>query len=71
VPLAGDVFDAAWRANSMNVALLEQAVARPRVTGRRSAWLLVAVGVAVFLISVAGLALAIGLAWLLVRAVSG
>jgi hypothetical protein len=71
VPLAGDVFDAAWRANSKNVALLEKAVTEPRETGRRSTWLLVAVGVAVFLITVAGLALAIGLAYLLVRAVTG
>ena len=71
VPLAGDVFDAAWRANSKNVALLEKAVAEPRTTGKRSTWLLVAVGVAVFLITAAGLALAIGLAWLLVRAIAG
>jgi hypothetical protein len=71
VPLVGDVFDAAWKANAKNVALLERAVAEPRATGKRSTWLLVAVGVAVFLISVAGLALAIGLAWLLVRTVAG
>ncbi len=71
VPLAGDVFDAAWRANSMNVALLERAVTQPREPGRRSTWLLVGVGAAAFLITAAGLALAIVLAWLLVRAVSG
>jgi hypothetical protein len=71
VPLAGDVFDAAWRANSKNVALLDKAITEPREARRSSTWLLVGVGVAVFLISVAGLALAIGLAWLLVRAITG
>jgi hypothetical protein len=71
VPLAGDVFDAAWRANSKNVALLEKAVAEPRETKRRSTWILILVGFAVFLISVAGFALAFALAWLLVRAITG
>ena len=56
---------------SRNQESLDRAVAEPRATGKRSTWLLVAVGVAVFLISIAGLALAIGLAWLLVRAVAG
>lgn len=71
VPLLGDVFDAAWKANAKNVALLEKAVTEPRATGRRSTRLLVAVGVAVFLITALGLALAITLAWLLVRAIAG
>jgi hypothetical protein len=36
VPLAGDVFDAAWKANQRNVALLEAHFGEPRRTRRSS-----------------------------------
>jgi hypothetical protein len=36
VPIAGDVFDAAWKANQRNVALLEAHLENPRRTARAS-----------------------------------
>ncbi len=38
VPIAGDVFDAAWKANQRNVALLEAHSREPRQTVRSSTW---------------------------------
>lgn len=71
VPLVGDVLDAAWRANSKNVRLLEQALTEPRTAARSSTWLLVGVVAAVLVIGAGGLALAIWLATLLVDAIRG
>jgi hypothetical protein len=36
VPVAGDIFDAAWKANQRNVALLEAVVENPRRAARSS-----------------------------------
>ena len=69
VPFVGDLFDAAWKSNAMNVALLERALADPRAARRSSVWVLVGLGALVFTVSVAGIAIAIWLAHLLVRAV--
>jgi hypothetical protein len=38
VPFAGDVFDAAWKANQRNVALLNAWLDAPRKTTRSSRW---------------------------------
>lgn len=43
VPLAGDVFDAAWKSNVMNVRLLETWLARPAATHRASGLLVAGV----------------------------
>lgn len=64
VPLAGDVFDAAWRANSRNAALLERHLASPATARRASRWVIAGVFVALFLL-VAG---AVAVSVLLVRA---
>lgn len=40
VPFVGDAFDAAFKANLRNVALLERALADPRGTRRSSWWVL-------------------------------
>lgn len=48
VPLFGDLFDFAWKANLRNLDLLDRALAQPRSTRRRSA-LLVAVLIAALL----------------------
>jgi hypothetical protein len=59
VPLLGDLFDAAFKANTRNRRLLEEWVARPGHTSRRSAaWL-----VASILVLVAMLAGSLWLAW--------
>jgi hypothetical protein len=36
IPVAGDIFDAAWKANQRNVALLEAVVENPRRAARSS-----------------------------------
>jgi hypothetical protein len=54
VPLLGDVFDAAWRANVRNVALLEKHLAAPTATRRASqAWVFLAVLLLVALLALA------------------
>lgn len=64
VPLLGDLFDAAWKANLRNVALLEAHLDRPRRTAAASRALLVALGLGALAIAAA----AVGLAWLLIAA---
>jgi len=60
VPVLGDLFDFAWKANRRNVALLERHLAAPRETGQRSALLVgaliagvIAVALAVVYLTVA------------------
>ena len=55
IPFAGDVFDAAWKANQRNVALLEAHSREPQRTERSSTLVvtLVIVGLVVFLVFVA------------------
>lgn len=67
VPLLGDLFDAGFRANARNVALLDRFLAEPRRTERASRGF-VALVVAGALLLVAG---AIALTVLLVRALIG
>lgn len=62
VPLVGDVFDAAWKANRRNLDLLERWLARPDRVGRSSRALLVALGLA-------GVGVGAGLLWLVWRLV--
>lgn len=67
VPILGDLFDMAFRANTRNVALIEAALADPIPTRRRSRAIVVWIVVAV----VAALAIAITAAALLVRFIAG
>ncbi len=66
IPLAGDLFDFAFKANTRNVALLERWLAKPHATRRSSAWVLV-VGIIVMLaiLAVAGWLVAIFIGWLI------
>jgi len=67
VPLVGDAFDAVWKANDRNVALLERRLQEP-TSGRRDRWLLVGLGVALvasLLAISAAVVLAVG--WALTR----
>ncbi len=50
IPIAGDVFDAAWKANLMNVRLLEAWLARPAETHRASGALVAGVLLAIALV---------------------
>src|SRR4051812_1944281 len=44
IPLLGDLFDAGWKANTKNMALLEAHLDRPAATGRSSLKMLVLLG---------------------------
>jgi hypothetical protein len=50
VPVAGDVFDAAWKSNAMNVRLLEAWVAQPGRTHRASGLLVAGIALALLLV---------------------
>jgi len=50
VPVAGDVFDFAWKANLRNVALLERHLASPAAARRASTVWLTAIGVTLLLL---------------------
>jgi hypothetical protein len=66
VPVAGDVLDAAWRANMKNARLLDQALTDPKSAGRSSLWVLILTGAAVLLIAVGGILLTVWLIrWLI------
>jgi hypothetical protein len=66
VPLAGDAFDAAWKANVRNVRLLNAWAERPRETRRASGLFLAGLAVALvaFIVLCAG-ATTLLVAWLL------
>jgi hypothetical protein len=62
VPLAGDLFDVAFRADLRNVALLDRWLEKPGQTRKRSRWLFIAI--AMGLLSVLG-ATILATLWLL------
>ena len=59
VPLLGDLFDLGWRANTRNVALLEQHLAAPAAARAASRAVVAAVLAGVALLTVAGITLAV------------
>lgn len=63
VPLLGDLFDAGWRANVRNMALIDAHLERPGSTARRDRrWLIsVAAGIVIVLIAIVGAG-----AWLII-----
>jgi len=64
IPVAGDLFDFAWKANLKNVALIEHHLADPHGARHASrAWLLLVIAVLVLLA-----ALGIAAGWLVLRA---
>ena len=66
VPLLGDLFDAGWKANSRNVALIERHVASPDATRRASRLMVGAVVSVLALLAIGGLALTVlAMRWLL------
>ncbi len=66
VPVLGDLFDFAWKANSRNMALVRRHY-RPGLEPRSLAWVWATVGVAALLV----LALAVGIVVLVVNAFAG
>ena len=67
LPVAGDLFDVAWKSNARNVRLLEQHLEAPRKTRSASIALALLVVVATVLLAVAGIALT----FLLIRRLFG
>jgi len=68
VPVVGDLFDFAWKANLRNVRLLEKHIEQPRRIRRQSRWILVGVAVTVVAVAVAVMALILWLLSLLLSA---
>ncbi len=62
IPLLGDIFDVAWKANRKNVQLLERYQANPQKV-RRSSWLLV--GLMLLIIAAAIVGVFVFVVWLL------
>jgi hypothetical protein len=67
VPLAGDLFDAVWKANERNVRLLDERLTDPDATADRRVVLVAAAGLALGILAVGALA-AVALWWALGRA---
>jgi hypothetical protein len=57
IPFAGDVFDAAWKANQRNVRLLDEWLARPARAERSSRLFVFALGIAVLALAAVSLLL--------------
>ena len=68
VPLLGDLFDAGWKANNRNVALIERHVASPDATRRASRLMMGSVVSVLALLALGGVALTVlAMRWLLSR----
>jgi hypothetical protein len=59
VPVAGDLFDVAWKANTRNMALLERYIERPAATKKSSSAFVLAILAALALLAVGGIFLAV------------
>lgn len=59
VPLLGDLFDAGWKANLRNLALLERQVHRPAESARANRRFVILVGLALFLLLAGAAALTV------------
>lgn len=59
VPVIGDLFDVAWKANTRNMALLERYIDRPVETRKSSKGLLLAMIAVLALLAVGGIVFAI------------
>lgn len=66
VPVVGDLFDAAWRSNNRNVALIERHVANPGASRRADRLVVLGAVVALLLLLAGGMALTILVVRLLV-----
>jgi hypothetical protein len=69
IPLLGDLFDAGWKSNTRNIALLESHLERPVSTRRSSRRVLILLGVALLLLLAGVIALGVILAELVLNLV--
>jgi hypothetical protein len=68
VPLLGDLFDAGWKSNTKNIALLESHLERPAATRRSSRRVLILLGVGILAILAGVIALGVIVAELVIGA---
>jgi hypothetical protein len=68
IPVVGDMFDAAWKANLMNARLLDRALDDPKAAGRSSFWALLGLLTLLLVLIVGAILLTIWLVSLLIRA---
>jgi Domain of unknown function (DUF4112) len=66
IPLLGDLFDAGWKANTKNLALLEAQLERPAATGKASRRLLFLLGAGLLVLLAGVIALSVYVAKLVV-----
>jgi len=66
IPLLGDLFDAGWKANTKNMALLEAHLDRPEATGRSSRKVLFLLGAGLLVLLAGVIALGVLVAKLVV-----
>lgn len=59
VPVIGDLFDVAWKANNRNMALLERYIEKPVATKKSSSLFVAAIVAALALLAVGGIMLAV------------
>ena len=71
VPIAGDLWDVAWRSNMKNVALVRAHVDSPVAAKRASRWVVAGVVAGVVILGLAAIAVSVWLASWLVRAIRG
>ncbi len=71
IPIVGDLFDIAWKANNRNVALLREHLGDPRRTSTRSRVFVIVLSVVLFAVIIGIIALGVLVIAALVRALSG
>lgn len=71
VPALGDLFDVAWKANAMNLELLESHLDAPKVSTKADKWFVVLLLVGIAIVVLAAGALTIWILQLLWRLISG
>ena len=69
VPLLGDLFDATWKANRKNTALLETHLSSPQARKQVDWWFIILLLTILLLVVTATVALSIGILRLLIEAV--
>lgn len=59
IPIAGDLFDVAWKANTRNMALLERYIEKPAATTKSSSMMVIAMIATLVVLAIGGIALAV------------
>lgn len=71
LPVAGDLFDFAWKSNEYNIKLLEEHLKSPRSTQKADTWFVLAVGFGLLLIGIVLITIPVVLISVLWRVLTG